>query len=137
MGKIKHQNAATVVSLAQRCENTKYRQHNKGKWDSRNETRKNYETKRNFAYSQNKMKRNEISLFFVFRETSEISRNSFFVSLCFMFRETKKGCEMYTLVLNNKIHNFCVKLLKIFFGKYFVKTYHLVFRLDIKLLAFT
>jgi hypothetical protein len=43
-------------------------------------------------------KRNEISQFFVFRETSEISRNNFFVSLCFVFRETKKGSEMETLV---------------------------------------
>jgi hypothetical protein len=49
---------------------------------------KNYETKRNFTFD--KMKRNKISLFFVFRETSEISRNNFFVSLCFVFSETKK-----------------------------------------------
>jgi hypothetical protein len=42
-------------------------------------------------------KRYEISLFILFRETSEISRNNFVVSLCFVFRETKKGCEMETL----------------------------------------
>jgi hypothetical protein len=35
-------------------------------------------------------KRNEISLFLLFRETSEISRNKCFVSLCFVFREQKK-----------------------------------------------
>jgi hypothetical protein len=35
-------------------------------------------------------KRNAILLFFVFRETSEILRTNFFVSLCFVFRETKK-----------------------------------------------
>jgi hypothetical protein len=46
---------------------------------------------------RNKMKRNEILLFFVFRETSKILQNNFFVSLCFVFRETKKGCEMETL----------------------------------------
>jgi hypothetical protein len=39
----------------------------------------------------------KFSLFLLFRETSEISRNNFFVSLCFVFRE-KKGCEMETLV---------------------------------------
>jgi hypothetical protein len=47
-----------------------------------------YETKRNFTFYETK--RNEISLFLLFRETSEISRNKFFVSLCFVFRETKK-----------------------------------------------
>jgi hypothetical protein len=50
-------------------------------------------TKRNeilLLKKQNETKRNEISLFLLFRETSEISRNKFFVSLCFVFRETKK-----------------------------------------------
>jgi hypothetical protein len=50
-------------------------------------------TKRNeilHLTKQNETKRNEISLFFEFRETSEISRNKLFVSLCFVFRETKK-----------------------------------------------
>jgi hypothetical protein len=47
---------------------------------------KNYETKRNFTFDETK--RN--FAVFVFRETSEISRNNCFVSLCFMFRETKK-----------------------------------------------
>jgi hypothetical protein len=59
-------------------------------------------TKRNFTFDEtkrnetkrNETKRNEISLFLLFRETSEISRNNFFVSLCFVFRETKKGCKM-------------------------------------------
>jgi hypothetical protein len=55
---------------------------------------KKYETK--FYFWRNKTKRNEISLFLLFRETSEISRNKFVVSLCFVFRETKKGCEMET-----------------------------------------
>jgi hypothetical protein len=58
-------------------------------------------TKRNeilLLTKQNETKRNEISLFILFRETSEISRNNFFVSLCFVLRETKKGCEMETLV---------------------------------------
>jgi hypothetical protein len=49
-------------------------------------TDKIYETKRNFTFDETK--RNEISLFLLFRETSEISRNNFFVSLCFVFRET-------------------------------------------------
>jgi hypothetical protein len=47
-----------------------------------------YETKRNFTLDETK--RNEISLFFLFRETSEISRNKFFVSHSFVFRETEK-----------------------------------------------
>jgi hypothetical protein len=57
--------------------------------------KKIYETKRNFTFHETK--RNEILLFFVFCETSKISRNNFFVSLCFVFRETKKWCEMETL----------------------------------------
>jgi hypothetical protein len=50
-------------------------------------------TKRNeilLLTKQNETKRNEISLFILFRETSEISRTKFFVSHCFVFRETKK-----------------------------------------------
>jgi hypothetical protein len=50
--------------------------------------KKNYETERTFTFDETK--RNEILLFILFRETSEISRNKFFVSLCFVFRETKK-----------------------------------------------
>jgi hypothetical protein len=50
-------------------------------------------TKRNkilHLTKQNETKRNEISQFILFRETSKISRNNFVVSLCFVFRETKK-----------------------------------------------
>jgi hypothetical protein len=55
-------------------------------------------------------KRNEILLFTKQNETKQnfagyfVSRNKqnfakhFFVSLCFVFRETKKGCEMETLM---------------------------------------
>jgi hypothetical protein len=50
-------------------------------------------------------KRNEISLFFVFRETSEISRNNAFVSLLFrVSRNKKKGCEMETLPHTHSRH---------------------------------
>jgi hypothetical protein len=47
---------------------------------------KNHETKRNFTSDETK--RNFAIL--LFRETCEISRNNFVVSLCFMFHETKK-----------------------------------------------
>jgi hypothetical protein len=71
----------------------------RGKGNSRNETRKKFTKRTEILHltKQNKTKRNEISLFFVFRETSEISRNKLFVSLCFVFRETKKGREMETI----------------------------------------
>jgi hypothetical protein len=48
------------------------------------------------------MKQNEILLFLLFHETIEISQNNFFVSLFFVFRKTKKGCEMETLVWKEK-----------------------------------
>jgi hypothetical protein len=57
------------------------------------ETKPEKITKRNeilLLMKQNETKRNEISLFLLFRETSEISRNNFVVSLCFVFREIKK-----------------------------------------------
>jgi hypothetical protein len=59
---------------------------------------KNYETKRNFTSDETK--RNEISLYLLFQETSEILWNKFVVLLCFVFCETKKGCEMETLSIN-------------------------------------
>jgi hypothetical protein len=73
------------------------------KWDSRNETRKK-STKRNkilLLTKQNETKPNEISLFLLFRETSEISRKKFFVPLCFVFRETKQRMRN-----GNPIHNY-------------------------------
>jgi hypothetical protein len=51
----------------------------------------NYEMKRNFTSDETK--RNEISLFLLFRETSKITRIKFFVLLCFVFRETKKRMQ--------------------------------------------
>jgi hypothetical protein len=89
-----------------------------------------YETKRNFTFHEtkrNEMKRNKISLFFVFRITSEISRNNFFVSLCFVFRKTKK-------MMRNGNPNHCpfsssglecfLYLVKIFFENLLLKKQH-------------
>jgi hypothetical protein len=57
---------------------------------------KNYETKRNFTLTkQNETKRN-FAVFCVSRNKQNFTKQ-FFVSLCFVFRETKKGCEMETL----------------------------------------
>jgi hypothetical protein len=52
-------------------------------------TKKIYETKRNFTVDETKRSETKFRCFW-FRETSEISRNKFYVSLCFVFRETKK-----------------------------------------------
>jgi hypothetical protein len=52
---------------------------------------KNYETKRNFTFDETK--RNEMKRNFVVYFVSQNKRNfakQFFVSLCFVFRETKK-----------------------------------------------
>jgi hypothetical protein len=49
------------------------------------------ETKRNFSVDETK--RNEISRNILFRETCEISRNWWWISFSFVFRETKKTCE--------------------------------------------
>jgi hypothetical protein len=51
-----------------------------------------HEMKRNFTL-------NEISLVFLFRETSEISRNNCFVWLCFVFCETKKEAKLEILIM--------------------------------------
>jgi hypothetical protein len=78
---------------SENCETTKYIKLNKGKWESRNETRKNYETKRNFTFDEtkwNEMKWNEISLFILFRETSEISRNNFLFRFVSCLAKQKK-----------------------------------------------
>jgi hypothetical protein len=48
---------------------------NKAKWDWRNETRKIYETKRNFTLDETK--RNEISLFFCFAKQAKFRETSF------------------------------------------------------------
>jgi hypothetical protein len=103
----KHYNA-TIVSPTQKCKTTKYMKLNTGKWNSRNENRPNLRNETKFYSWRNKTKRNEISLFLLFRETSEISRNNFFLSLCFVFRETKKGCEMETLVLCKENHRWTI-----------------------------
>jgi hypothetical protein len=41
----------------------------------------------------NKTKRTEISLFILFHETSEISRNNFAISFCFVFAKQKKDAK--------------------------------------------
>jgi hypothetical protein len=61
---------------------------NKAKWDWRNETRKNLRNETKCYPWRNETKRN--FAVFLFRETSEISRNKFFVSHSFVFRETEK-----------------------------------------------
>jgi hypothetical protein len=61
---------------------------------------KNYETKQNFTFDDtkgNKTKQNEISLFILFRETSEISRNNFLFRFVSCFAKQRKGCEMEIL----------------------------------------
>jgi hypothetical protein len=60
---------------------------------------KNYETKRNFTFDETK--RNEVSLFILFRETSEISRNCFLFRFVSCFAKQKKGCEMETILSTN------------------------------------
>jgi hypothetical protein len=51
---------------------------NKGKWDSQNETRKNYKkTKQNFAFDETKRNKAKFCCF-LYRKTSEISQNNFF-----------------------------------------------------------
>jgi hypothetical protein len=52
-------------------------------------------TKRNKIFPLTKP--NEISLFFIVSRNKQNFAKQFFVSLCFMFRETKKGCKMETL----------------------------------------
>jgi hypothetical protein len=47
-----------------------------------------YETKQNFTFDE--MKQNEILLFLLFRETIEILRNNFFVSLFCVLRNKKR-----------------------------------------------
>jgi hypothetical protein len=59
-----------------------------------------YETKQNFTFyetKRNETKRN-FSQFFVFRETSKISRNNFLFRFVLCFAKQKKGSEMETLV---------------------------------------
>jgi hypothetical protein len=71
-------------------------QRNAKQLNTSNLTKENeiHETKPEKITKQNEIllltNRNKILLFILFRETSEISRNNFFVLLCFMFRETKK-----------------------------------------------
>jgi hypothetical protein len=54
---------------------------------------KNYETKRNFTFDETKR---NFAVCFVSR-----NKRNLFVSLCFVFRETKKGCEMESLPQKN------------------------------------
>jgi hypothetical protein len=87
---------------------TKYKNLTKVNGIHETKLEKIYETKRNLNFHETK--RNETKrnfAVFVFRETSEISRNNFFVSLCFVFRETKKWCEMETLT--RKCYAFCLE----------------------------
>jgi hypothetical protein len=83
-------NEKRIVSLTQKCESNKYVKLYKGKWDSRNETRKRLRNETKFYFWRNKTKRNEISLFIFDSRNKRNFAKQFFVSLCFVFRETKK-----------------------------------------------
>jgi hypothetical protein len=94
LSKIKNQKATTIVSLTLKCETTKYMKRNKGKWDSRNEARKNYETKRNFAgFLVSRNKRNFAKQLFCFA-MFRVSRNK---------KRMRNGNPKYAPVLHKDI----------------------------------
>jgi hypothetical protein len=66
---------------------------NKGKWDSRNETRKNYETK--FYFWRNKTKRNEMKFrcFIVSRNKQNFTKQTFCFALFRVSRNKKKDAK--------------------------------------------
>jgi hypothetical protein len=76
--------------LTQKCETTKYMKLNKEKWDSRNETRKKLRNETNFYFWRKKRNETKFRCLFCFAKQAKFRETIFFVSLCFMFRETKK-----------------------------------------------
>jgi hypothetical protein len=75
-----------MVLLTQKCETTKFIKLNKGKWDSRNKTRKNYETKRNFSFEETKR---NFAVFIVSRNKRNFAKQ-FFCFAWFRVSQNKK-----------------------------------------------
>jgi hypothetical protein len=88
-----------MPSRRTKCKTTKYMKLDKSKWDSRNEARKNYETKRNFTFDEtkrNETKRN-FAVFIVSRNKRNFAKQFCCFALFRVSRNKKKGCEMETL----------------------------------------
>jgi hypothetical protein len=77
---------------SEKFETTKYTKLNKGKWDSRNEIKKNYKTKRNFtsdATKGNETKRN-FAVYFVSRNKRNFAKQFFCFALFRVLRNKKR-----------------------------------------------
>jgi hypothetical protein len=81
--------------LASECETTKYMKLNKGKWDSRNETRKKVQNKTKFYFWRNKTKQNKTKFrcFYCFVKQAKFCETNFLFRFVLCFAKQKKDAK--------------------------------------------